>query len=127
MANNRVLRAGESGDNIGTDWSYAPPAGGYTNSTADVAIKAAVTLKKNYLTSIEVSIGVALANATELVIKDGAAIVYRCSLPVTAGVHPPIYFDPPLRNAAVNTAFNIAAVTLFATGNLTLNAQGYTV
>lgn len=126
MANNRVLRAGEAESNVGTDWFYVPPAGGITNSTADVPIKAAVVGKRNYLTGIQLSEAGALANATELVVKDGATIIHRIALP--AGFINPfgVVFDPPLRSG-VNAALNIAAVTLFATGNVNVNAQGYTV
>lgn len=126
MANNRTLRAGESENDVGSDWSYVPPAGGYTNSTADVPIKAAVAARRNYLVSLQLSVGVVLANATEIVVKSGSTIIHRQSLPVTAGVQAPIVFDPPLRSA-VNEALNIAAITIFATGNVCVNAQGYTV
>jgi hypothetical protein len=126
MSNNRVLRSGESEGNVGSDWSYVPPAGGITNSIADVPIKAAVAARRNYLVSLQLSVGVVLANASEIVVKDGSTIIHRQSLPVTAGVQPPITFNPPLRSS-VNAALNIAAVTVFATGNVAINAQGYTV
>lgn len=127
MANNRVLRPGETENGIGTDWFYAPPAGGYTNKTSDDVLKAAVAARKNYITSVTLSIGVVLANPTEIVIKDVAAVIWRMSLPVNVMGPVQIFFDPPLRNAVVNTALNFAAITGFATGNITVNAQGYTV
>ncbi len=122
----RLLRPGESDSVRGADWSYAPPAGGITNSTANVAMKAAVAGKRNYVTSVQMSIGVVLATASEVVIKSGSTVLHRISMPVTAGVQPPIKFDPPLVGG-VNEAINVAAVTQFATGNLVVNAQGYTV
>jgi hypothetical protein len=126
MANGRVLRKGEKPDTIGADWSYSPPAGGITNSTADVAVKAAVAGKRNYVTGVQFGAGVALATASELVIKDGATVLWRMSLANAVVAPQKVEFDPPLVGS-VNTAVNIAAVTLFATGNLTVDLQGYTV
>ena len=125
MANTRALRPGETDDNNGLDWSYAPPAGGITNSTVDVSMKAAVAGKRNYLQSIQVSVGVALAIASEFVIKDGSTVIYRGSLAAATLVPASVRFDPPLKSS-VNTALNLAAVSAFATGNLVVNAQGYT-
>lgn len=127
MANNRALLPGETDTNLRSLWSYAPPAGGYTNSTADVAAKAAVSGKRNYVTGITISAGVALATASELVIKTGSTVLFRLSLP--AAVIPPTTIDIPADTplvGGVNEAINIAAVTLFATGNLSVNLQGYT-
>lgn len=127
MATIRKLLTGETETNPRTPWSYAPPAGGYTNSTADVAVKAAVAGKRNYITGITISAGVALATASELVIKDGSTVLFRLSLPA-AVVQPTTIDIPPDTPLAgsVNTAINIAAVTQFATGNLSVNLQGYT-
>ena len=123
----KILRPGERDNKPGTDWRYAPPAGGITNSTADVPVKAAVAAQRNYVTRLQFGAGVALATATELVVKSGAAtVLWRMSLPAAVIPGTPIIFDPPLVGA-VNEAINVAAVTLFATGNLTVNAQGYTV
>lgn len=127
MAANRPLRPGESEGNLGTDWSYAPAAGGYTNKTTDDVLKAAVSGKRNYITSITLSVGVVLANASEIVIKDVAVVLWRQGLAVNTFAPVQLFFDPPLRNSAVNTALNFAAITTFATGNVTINAQGYSV
>lgn len=127
MANNRKLLAGETESNLRSLWSYAPPAGGYTNSTSNVEAKAAVSGKRNYVTGITISAGVALATASELVIKTGSTVLFRLSLP--AAVIPPTTIDIPADTplvGGVNEAINIAAVTLFATGNLSVNLQGYT-
>lgn len=122
----RLFRPGEGESKPGTDWSYVGPAGGYTNKTSDVVIAAAAVGQKNYLQSLQIAAGVALATASELVVKDGSTVIWRCSLPA-AVVQPTTFnFEPPLRGST-NTALNVAAVTQFATGNLSINAQGYTV
>lgn len=124
---NRVLRKGEGENKLGADWAYVPPAGGITNSTADVVIKAAGAAGvRNYLTTLEFSAGVALANASEIVVKDGATVIWRGSLPGAVIAPSRVMFDPPLVGSPA-TALNIAAVTLFATGNLVVNARGYAV
>lgn len=123
----RALRKGEQENKLGTDWVYTPPAGGYTNSTSDVAIKAAAGAGiRNYITSMQIGAGVALATASELVIKSASTIIWRMSLPAAVIAPINIIFDPPLVSAA-NEALNIAAVTQFATGNLSVNARGYAV
>lgn len=121
----RLLRDSETESSQKAMWQYVSPAGGITNSTADVAVKAAVAGKRNYVTRWMWSVGVALATASEIVIKDGAVIMARISIP--AGTVPPnfIDFDPPLQGS-VNTAVNMAAVTLFATGGFVANLAGYT-
>lgn len=125
MANNRFLRAGESDGNNGADWFYVPPVGGYTNKTSDDQLKAGVANKANYLTSLQIGVGVVLANATEVVLKNGSTVIWRMSLGVN--VFPPttINFDPPLRSSS-GSFLAFAAITLFTTGNITVNAQGYT-
>ena len=122
----RLMRPGEGDAKPGLDWSYVGPAGGYTNKTTDVALVAAVAGQKNYIVSLQIAAGVALATASELVVKDGSTVVWRMSLPAAVIQPTTINFDPPLRGS-VNSALNAAAVTLFATGNLSINAQGYTV
>lgn len=107
----RLFRPGEGESKPGTDWSYVGPAGGYTNKTSDVAIAAAAVGQKNYLQSLQIAAGVALATASELVVKDDSTIIWRCSLPA-ATIQPTTFsFEPSLRGST-NTA---------------LNAQGYTV
>ncbi len=105
-------------------WSYAPPAAGITNSTADVAVKAAVVGERNYVASLQVAVSVVLANVTTLVVKSNTTVLARIPVNTAVGPMPPVNFDPPLRGG-VNEAINIAAETIFATGNLLVNAQGY--
>lgn len=105
----------------GQTWSYAAASGGITNTT-DVVLRAAGGAGvRNYLTSLQVTNE--SATATEVVIKDGAAVIWRDVFdgdgPKAGSV---IRFDPPLRGSA-NTALNVACIT---TGTKTyVNAQGY--
>jgi hypothetical protein len=48
----QTLRPGEKEALLGAEWSYVPPTGGLTNSTADVVAKTAVAAKRNYVTKI---------------------------------------------------------------------------
>lgn len=110
-------------------WNYAPPVAGITNSTADVVIKAApaVATDCNCVSSLQISVSVALANVTTLVVKSGAATVLA-RFPINTAVQNPIpiTLDPPLKGNP-GEAINIAAETIFLTGNLLVNAQGYQV
>lgn len=105
-------------------WVYAAAAGGIVNTT-DVAIAAAAGAGlRNYLTSIQILNQSATVN-TEVVIKDGATVIWRGWLGLTgAGDHHEAYitFPTPLRTTA-NTALNVACITTGAA--VYVNAQGY--
>jgi hypothetical protein len=105
-----------------TDWSYAAGSGGITN-TSDVAIKAAAGVGvKNVLTSLQVQNTHATV-ATEVVVKDGSTVIWRCDMPAVMKTPADIKFDPPLKSSA-NTALNVACIT---TGSkVYVNAQGFT-
>ncbi|CAB4213319.1 hypothetical protein UFOVP1451_10 [uncultured Caudovirales phage] len=106
------------------DWQYAAAAGGITNSTADVAIKAAGAASiRNYITSISI-MSEALATATELVIKEGASVIFRTKIPLAGQPLAHIRFPTPLKGAAA-TQLNVALLTASATGAVYFNAQGY--
>lgn len=123
--NNRFLRPGESDGNNGANWSYAPPAGGITSSTADVLVRAAQAGKRNYITKWTFSVGVVLSAASEVVIKDGAAtVLWRVSLGAAVITPIELTFDPPLVGS-VNTAVNMAMLAS-VTGNFVGNLEGYT-
>lgn len=100
-------------------WSYAAAAGGITN-TSDVTLKAAAGAGQSiYVTSVQVQN--TSATATELILKSGATILWRCSVSAASG---PITatFERPLI-VANNTALVAACVT-----NATVtyvNVQGY--
>ncbi len=104
------------------DWQYAAASGGITTTTTDVAIKAAAAAGvRNYVTSIDVRNAHATV-ATELVIKDGATVIWRQLLPAAMPAPVEITFPTPLRGTAA-TAMNVACVTTGA--QVYLNAQGY--
>ena len=105
------------------DWQYAAAAGGITASTADVAIKAAGAASiRNYITSITIA-SEPLVSATELVIKEGATVIWRTKIPTTGMALTHIEFPTPLKGAAA-TALNVATLTSNV-GAVYFNAQGY--
>lgn len=102
------------------EWSYAAASGGITN-TADVILAAAAGagLRRN-LTSMTLSNS--SATATEVVVKDGATVIWRGHLPGNAQ-NVPVNFACPLKSTA-NAALNFACVTAGAA--VFVNAQGFT-
>ena len=120
------LRPGEKEALLGTEWSYIPPTGGLTNSTADVEAKAAVAAKRNYVTKIRLYTSTALANVSYLNIKSAATVLDRIHLPVNMAAVMIDFGDKPLIGG-VNEAINFAAGTLFATGILGVAMWGYTI
>lgn len=103
------------------DWQYAGAAGGITG-TADVVIKAAAAAGiRNYLTSLDVRNAHATV-ATEVVIKDGATVIWRQALAAAMAAPVEIVFPTPLRGTAA-TAMNLACLTTGA--QVYVNAQGY--
>lgn len=104
-----------------TFWGYAGATGGITNTT-DVAVRAAAGAGvRNYITGIQFKN--TSATASEIVIKDGATIVWRGHVSASMTVSDGFTFNPPLRGTA-NTAVNVALIT---TGTATLvDVQGYT-
>lgn len=109
------------------DWQAAAPAGGITNSTTAVTLKAAAGGSlRNYITAIQVSSDV-LGAATELVIRDGAAgtVIWRIKLATagTTGIEQ-IQFPTPLKSSA-STLLEVATLTASVTGSVFVSAQGY--
>jgi hypothetical protein len=103
------------------DWQYAGAAGGITG-TADVVLRAAAAAGiRNYVTSIDVRNAHATV-ATEVVIKDGATVIWRQLLPAAMAAPVEIIFPTPLRGTAA-TAVNVACLTTGA--QVYVNAQGY--
>ena len=106
------------------DWSYASIAGGIVN-TSDVAIKAAAGASvRNYLTAISFT-NASGVTATEVVVKDGATIIWRGYVGAQTLLNSVVgvTFPNPLRSTA-NTALNVACITTAAA--VYVNAQGYT-
>lgn len=101
------------------EWQYAAASGGIVN-TSDVVLQAAAGAGiKNYLTGL--SVANASATATEVVVKDGATVIWRSYVAANLTLKD-IPFPTPLQSTA-NTALNVACIT---TGTQTyVNAQGY--
>jgi hypothetical protein len=101
------------------EWSYASAAGGVVNTTDVVLGAAAGAGLRRYIVSMGLSNN--SATATEVVLKDGATVIWRGHLPANApNLH--IDFGTPLRTTA-NAALNFACITTAAA--VYVNAQGY--
>lgn len=108
-------------------WSYAAPASGLVNTTTAVTIKAAVASQRGNISSIQI-MSEALGTATEFAIRDGAAgtVMWRIKINTAGLVNGQTFvFDPPLRQAAVNTLLEIVTLTASTTGAVYFNAQGF--
>lgn len=111
-----------------TYWRYAPPTGGYTNSTTGVTVKAAAGASvRNYIAGGECYAD-PLATATEIELRDGAAgtVMWKLKVPTTGWTNGfDINFTPPLRGTA-NTLVEFAGLTASATGAIYCNWRGWT-
>jgi hypothetical protein len=108
------------------DWQYAAAAGGISNTTTAVTIKAAAGAGiRNYITSISIATD-ALTNASEFVIRDGAAgtVIWRTKLGTGAENTFNVVFPTPLRGTAA-TLMEVATLTASGAGAVFFNAQGY--
>lgn len=112
---------GSSGVPDSDAWRYVAAAGGIID-TVDVALRAASGGGLSaYLKQIQI-INTHATVETEVVIKDGATIIWRIAAPAVMKTPMVIEFDDPLFGSG-NTALNIACVT---TGSKTyINAQGF--
>lgn len=101
-------------------WSYSAASGGITD-TADVTlISAAGAGRSNYLTSLQVCN--TSATATEVVVKSGTTVLWRCNIGASMTRPAEIEFLRPLISAN-NTSLTVACIT---TGTATfVDAQGY--
>lgn len=102
------------------DWQFAVAAGGIVNTTDVVAAAARAAGIRNYVTAIQLRNTNAVA--TEFVIKDGAAIIWRTQLPANMAGSMDVVFPTPLRGAAA-TAINLQCITTGAA--VYANVQGY--
>jgi hypothetical protein len=103
------------------EWSYAAAAGGIVNTTDVVLAAAAGAGLRRYLTSLQIKGTNAVA--TEVVVKDGATIIWRGHVSANMLDCDTIQFSDPLRTTA-NAALNVACITTGAA--VYVNAQGYT-
>lgn len=102
------------------EWSYAAAAGGVVNTT-DVAVKtAAAAGLRNYITGMQLKN--TNATATEVVLKDGATVIWRGHLSASMTGFENVVFANPLKTTAA-TALNFACVTTGA--QVYVNCQGY--
>lgn len=108
------------------DWSYAPPAGGISNSAVGVTAKAAQAAGvRNYVTAVQLSWD-ALTTATEFVIRDGAAgtVLWRFKVPAGIAGSYGRSFPTPLMGTAA-TLVEIQTITASVAGGVLANVQGY--
>lgn len=108
------------------EWNYAAASGGILNTTTAVTIKTAAGAPyRNYLTSLQIQ-SEALANASELAIRDGAGgtVLWRIKIPVTGLDLKQIKFDDPLKSTS-STLLEVVTLTASVTGAVYFNAQGY--
>lgn len=99
------------------DWLFAAPAGGIVNNTA-VVLKAAATGLRQYMTGFDV-FNAHTSVATEIVVLDGATVIWRTLLPPGGRLAPD--FNVPLRSTA-GAALSIQALTA---AQIYVNAAGY--
>jgi len=99
-----------------SEWSYT----GIITTTSDTAIKAAAAAGiRNYLNGFQLqNTG---ASPTTLSVKDGATVIWQCSLPASMTIPIDIEFKVPLKSTTA-TAFNVACGTA---SSVTVNAQGH--
>jgi len=105
------------------DWAYAAASGGITNTSDVVLIAAGAAGIRNYLTGISIQ-NASATIATEVVVKDGATIIWRGYVGTSALLNSAVgvTFPTPLKTTAA-TALNVACIT---TGSAVyVNAQGY--
>ena len=108
-------------------WSYPAAAAGILNTTTAVQIKAAAAAGiRNYITGVQI-MSEALTNATELVIRDGAAgtVLWRTKIPTGGLPTMSITFPFPIRGTAA-TLLEVQTLTASGAGAVYFNAQGFT-
>jgi hypothetical protein len=106
------------------DWRFVSNPNGIVNTTTAVTIRSAGAANiKNYITAIDI-FSEPLTNATELVIRDGATIIWRTKIPTSGISLTNIIFPTPLRGSAA-TAMEVATLTASGSGAVYFNAQGY--
>jgi hypothetical protein len=102
------------------EWSYASAAGGITNTTDVVLAAAPAAGLRRCITSMDVKN--LSATATEVVLKDGATVIWRGHLSASMTLAEQVNFANPLKATAA-TALNFACITTGA--QVYINAQGY--
>lgn len=104
----------------GRRFQYASPTGGLTDTTSTQIAASAGVGVRNYLTALQfANTGV----ASEIVILDGAAVIWRGYAAATTGAMTTIAFAVPLKGSAA-TAMNVQMVTTASATRI--SAQGFT-
>lgn len=103
------------------EWSYAAASGGVVNTTDVVLAAAAGAGLRRYITSLQLKNINAVA--TEVVLKDGATVIWRGHVSASMTSSEEIVFSNPLKTSA-NAALNFACITTAA--QVYVNAQGHT-
>jgi hypothetical protein len=109
------------------DFNIPAAAGGIVNTTTATTIRAAAGASlRSYVTMVDISWD-ALTNATEYVIRDGAAgpVLYRHKIPNGIAGRHQCDFATPLRGTA-NTLLEHATLTASGAGGVFANVGGYT-
>lgn len=106
-------------------WTYSAAAGGISNTTTAVTIKAAGAVGvKNYVKSMQINWGT-LGAGTEIVLRKGAAgtVLWR-GVATTAAGSIDVPFETPVSSDAAQL-LEVATLTATVTGGVYVNAQGY--
>lgn len=104
----------------GARFQYVSPTGGLTDTADAQVAPAGAAGVRNYLTGLQfANTGV----ASEIVVKDGATVIWRGYVPATTGTQSQVTFQVPLKGTAA-TAMNVAMVTTGAACRV--SAQGFT-
>jgi len=102
------------------DWSYVGAAAVANTTDVVLAVAAGASLRR-YITAMQVKGTNAVA--TEIVLKDGATVIWRGHVSASMENGDSIEFPSPLKTTA-NAALNFACITTAAA--VYVNAQGYT-
>ncbi len=89
-------------------WAYASATGGITTSAATAMMAAGGAGVRNYLHGIQFKN--TSATASEIVVLDGATVIWRAHVSASMTIGDSGKFDPPLRGTA-NTALNVQLLT----------------
>lgn len=102
-------------------WAYSGVTGGITDTNNVEIAAAGAAGVRNYCHGIQYFNSAAVAS--EIVIKDGATIIWRGFAPASMTVPVSVRFDPPLRGTAA-TAMNVVMITTATATRV--SAQGHT-
>ena len=111
---------------VATHWTYAAAAGGISNTTTAVTVRAAAGAGvRNCIASLQI-FNATLGAGTEVAIRDGAAgaVLWRSIVPTTASQEVAT-FPVPICGTA-NTLLDAVTLPATVTGGVYVNLQGFT-